>query len=123
MWMIVLTFLLVVFTFLTWRTYKTIEFLTGAMESHSTLELRLEILKWNDQHPDKQIKMIWWDKTKTDTPTEGAPTHGQPVAMDEVYFMLPLKKREGQNSLCRDIRTSLQAACQYVTGKCRWPRE
>jgi hypothetical protein len=123
MWMIALTALIVVFTFLTWHTYKTIEFLTGAMESHGTIQLRLEILKWNDTHPDNQIKMTWWDRTKADTPTEGALAHGQPVTMNEVYFMLPLGKREGQASLCRDARTSLQALCRYTTARCRWPKE
>jgi hypothetical protein len=123
MWMIVLTAFLVLFAYLTWRSYKKIEFLTGAIESHDTQQIRLEIMKWNDQNPDKEIKMTWWDKTLADAPTEAAIAHGQPVIMKEIYFMLPLKKRKGQDSLSRDVRTFIEGLCQYVTGKSRWPKE
>lgn len=118
--MVVLTALLAFFAFLTWRTYDRIEFLTGAMDSHGTMDIRLQVMKWNIEHPEHKIKLVWWDKTIEALPPY---SHGDLAEVTQVHVMLPLGRRQGQNSLCRDLRLGCRRWCDYVTGKCRWPRE
>ena len=67
-WLLVfLTFVVAVLTFLVWKVYERIAWLTGAMETHSDLMLRIEALRGID---GKQIALIWWDPTIGDPPTQ-----------------------------------------------------
>lgn len=94
-WIIVgLTLVIAFFTFLVLKIYDRIAWLTGAMETHSGLLLRIEAMRGiTENHP---IDLIWWD------PTIGKPPiiqeHGQKVEMRKVYVFLPPELRKNRAS-------------------------
>jgi hypothetical protein len=63
---------------------------TGAMESHSTLMLRLEARKYG-------LPVVWWDPTQARTP--GNPRHEQPADLSTIYIYLPTELRTGNKKL------------------------
>lgn len=84
------------FSVLVWRTYYKIEFLTGSLDSHSTLQLWFKIQEWNAAHPDKKIESVWWDPTAATITEEDPdyPAHGKPMTKGTIRFMLPLHLRK-----------------------------
>ena len=65
-WILVfLTFVIAIFTFLVWKVYERIAWLTGAMESHSDLMLRINAARGINGKP---IDLVWWDPTIADAP-------------------------------------------------------
>lgn len=56
--MIVLTLVIAFFTYLVWKVYERIAWLTGAMESHSELMLRIEAKRGIEGQP---IEILQWD--------------------------------------------------------------
>jgi hypothetical protein len=83
-----LTLVLVLITFLVWKTYYRIEWLTGAMESHSNLMLRIEARRGIKGEP---IELLWWDPTIEPVPTEKR--HGQEIDLSTIYIYLPPELR------------------------------
>ena len=71
------------------KVYERIEWLTGAMESHANLMLRIRALEGINNVP---IEMVWWDPSEGDPPIEMK--HGKPVTMDRIYIYLPPKLRK-----------------------------
>jgi len=63
--MIILTLIIALLTFLLWKVYERIAWLTGAMETHSDLMLRIEAKRGINEQP---IKLVWWDPTIADPP-------------------------------------------------------
>ena len=64
--MILLTATIALFTYLVWKVYERIAWLTGAMETHSELMLRIEACRGVRDEP---IKLLWWDPTIEDPPS------------------------------------------------------
>jgi hypothetical protein len=91
------TVALAIATYALWRTTDAIKrqneqlaFFTGAMESHSTLMLRLEAKK-------QGVPVVWWDPTQARTP--GNPRHEQAAELDTIYIYLPTELRTGKRKL------------------------
>lgn len=103
--MIVLTALIALFTFLTWRTYKRIEWFTGAFTSHSMLATRIAA-------HEQKIRMVWWDPTKEPVPRK--PVHGEPVDVEPIYQYVPLEMRSKQPTLWSDIEASIRRGARYL---------
>lgn len=64
------------FTFKVHQTYKRIAFLTGALESHSTLQTRLVAMK-------EGIPLVWWDPNQETFPSEGP--HGSDASVKRIH--------------------------------------
>ena len=91
-WIIaVLTLIIALFTYLVWRVYERIAWLTGAMESHSNLMLRIEALRGINGKP---LELIWWDPTIGPIPS--VKEHGKPVDVTRIYIYLPPALRSRQ---------------------------
>jgi hypothetical protein len=101
--LIVLTAIIAFFTYLVWLVYSRIAWLTGAMESHSTLLVRIEAARGID---DKPIEVVWWDPTIEPFPFKGA--HGQVATLDRIYAGMPVKYRQIQRGIWRRLQ-ELQA--------------
>ena len=86
--MILLTAFIALFTFLVWKVYERIASLTGAMESHTELMLRIEARRGIAGEP---VKVIWWDPTLESPPIERK--HGQEANLDTIYCFVPLSER------------------------------
>lgn len=86
--MVAFTFVIIFFTFQVWKVYVRTEFLTGAIESHSNLMLRIEASRGINGKP---IKLVWWDPTVEKPPVEQA--HGQEIDISTIYIYLPLDQR------------------------------
>jgi hypothetical protein len=74
---VIIAFLLL---FLLWRLNRRVTWLTGALESHSTLMLRIEAKRGIDGKP---IKAIWWDPNREKPPFKG--THGVEADLEQIY--------------------------------------
>lgn len=78
----------VAIAFFAHKINKKIAWYTGAMESHSTLMLRMEAEK-------NGKKLIWWDPDYRDSPK--TQEHGDDAKIDTIRIFLPpeirLKKR------------------------------
>jgi len=88
--MIILTLVIAFFTFLVWKVYERIAWLTGAMESHSDIMLRVEAKRGIKD--GKEIKLIWWDPTIEKPPIKRE--HGQEIELDTIYVYLPPEERK-----------------------------
>ena len=88
---VIFTGFIVIFTYLVWKVYERMAWLTGAMATHSNLMLRIEALRGINHEP---IKLIWWDFSIGDPPRKDE--HGQEVDVSTVYIGLPLKKRKNR---------------------------
>ena len=71
---------------------KRIEWLTGALESHSTIQLRLDAKKYGSE-----VEMIWWDPTIAPVPS--IPKHGEKAELSKIYLFLPESLRAGKEKL------------------------
>ena len=67
------------------RLSRRLTWLTGAMESHSNIMVRIEALRGVGGQP---IKMIWWDPNLEKPPVEEK-IHGREVNTDLIYQALP----------------------------------
>ena len=95
-----LTAVVALFTYLVWRVYCRIAWLTGAMESHSTQFLRLEAAK--SVNPDgTPCQVIWWDPDVGAPPTH--PAHGEVAEVKRIYLYLPPHLRRDANTLPRRL--------------------
>jgi hypothetical protein len=63
--LVILTLVIAALTYLVWKVYERIAWLTGSMESHSDLMLRIEALRGIEVKP---IELVWWDPTIEDVP-------------------------------------------------------
>lgn len=88
-----LTLVIVFFTFQVWKIYAQMEWLTGAMESHSDLMLRIAARSGINGEP---IKLVWWDPTIEKTPTKKE--HSQEIDLSTIYIYLPLEMRRNKRS-------------------------
>jgi hypothetical protein len=86
--MVVCTFIIAVFTYLVWKTYDRIAWLTGAMETHSELMLRIEAKRGINGVP---INLVAWDPTLESPPNKRE--HGQEIDVSTIYFYLPPGQR------------------------------
>jgi len=96
-----LTFVIALFTCLVWRTYSRIAWLTGSMETHSDLMLRLQALKGGAD--GKPIDLVWWDPNIADPP--GVREHDKPVDMNRIHIFLPPKLRRKKPPLWKRLWT------------------
>ena len=89
--LVILTLVIALFTYLVWKTYERIAWLTGAMESHSELMLRIEAKRGIKDTP---IKLVAWDPTIERPPIKRE--HGQEIEVDTIYFYLPPDQRRAK---------------------------
>ena len=94
-----LTLVIAVFTFLVWRVYERMAWLTGAMETHSDLQLRIEALRGIHGKP---IRLVWWDTTFKDTPTKKE--HGQEIDLSTIYISLPREMRRNNPTAMDNLK-------------------
>lgn len=89
------TLVIAICSALVYLSYHRIEWLTGAMESHSDFQRLMKIQEWNAQHPDKPIKAVWWDWSRGEPAYEPGekPEHGKPVARSVIRIGMPLDLR------------------------------
>jgi hypothetical protein len=90
--MVGLTLVIAVFTYLVWKVYERIAWLTGAMESHSDLMLKIETLRGIREN--QPIELIWWDPTIEDPPVNRE--HGKLVELNKIYVSIPPKYRRNK---------------------------
>ena len=96
----IFTVVVAFFTYLVWRVYRRIEWLTGAMESHSALQLRLEAAKL--VLPNGQpVRVVWWDPDIESPPV--TPEHGKDAQINQVYLYLPPHLRRNRKKLSRKL--------------------
>lgn len=101
---LVLALAIVYFAWASWRISSRLTWLTGAMETHSDIMMRLEARK-------QKIPMVWWDPTAEVFPYEGV-AHGKECRISKITVGLPayLRKYEGKKAekhkkeLCRKAR-------------------
>ncbi len=99
-WLLVfLSLVVAVLTYLVWKVYERIAWLTGAMESHSALMLQIEALRGIKEKP---IELVWWDPTIEDIPS--VKEHGKPVEINRIYVYLPPKLRRNKPSTWERLR-------------------
>ena len=75
-------------TFMTWRVYKRMEWLYGALESHSMLMVRFAAR-------EKGVPAVWWDPDVAEPPTAAQRSHGGPAELQTIYLYLPQRERSG----------------------------
>src|SRR5262245_21634256 len=97
--MVILTAIIALLTYLVWKVYERIAWLTGAMETHSDLMLRIEALRGVNNKP---IELIWWDPTIAAPPVQME--HGKPVEMNRIHIYLPLKLRRHKKGALYRLR-------------------
>lgn len=88
---IVLTLVIAFFTYLVWKVYERIAWLTGAMESHSDIMLRIEAKRGVNGQP---IKLVAWDPTIEAPPVKRE--HGEEINLNTIYVYLPLNQRKNK---------------------------
>ena len=89
--MVVLTLVIAFFTYLVWKVYDRIAWLTGAMETHSEIMLRIEAKRGINGQP---IKLVAWDPTIEAPPIKRE--HGQEIDVNTIYVYLPLGQRKNK---------------------------
>ena len=94
--MIMLTLVIAVFTGLVFLVYERIEWLTGAMETHSDLQMRIEA-------KNAKIDLIWWDPSIEPFPTSAE--HGKPINLNEIYCGLPPRLRKNKPTFLDRLRS------------------
>jgi hypothetical protein len=72
------------------RLNRTLTDLTGAMESHSTIMMRLEARR-------QGVPVVWWDPTQARTPCN--PRHDTPAELKRIYLFLPRELRAQKRKL------------------------
>jgi hypothetical protein len=101
--MAVLTLVIAFFTFLVWKVYERIAWLTGAIESHSDIMLRIEAKRGISSQP---IKLIAWDPTIEAPPINRQ--HGDEIDITTIYVNLPLSQRKNKPTWWKRVRAALQ---------------
>ncbi len=91
--MVVITVLIAFVSLMAWRVSKLVAWLTGAIESHSSLMLRLEARRGV---PGEPVKVVWWDPTLGDPPLERK--HGEEAELHCIYTCLPPRQRQRRRS-------------------------
>lgn len=79
----------VVIAFLSYQLYRSnqrITWLTGAMETHSEIQLAIAA-------KEAGMEVIWWDPTLEKVPTDRK--HGEHRDLSRVYIFLPPDERAG----------------------------
>lgn len=115
--MVCLTFVIAVFTILVWRVYARIALFTGAMESHSTMMLRIEAKK-------NGIPVTWWDPTLNGPCTKSWPQlqgeHGKEAVLEQIYIGVPVERRKYQPTCCCAIRAAVRTTwiCIVSLARC-----
>lgn len=89
--MVILTLVIAFFASLVWKVYERMAWLTGAMETHSDLMLRIEARRGINGEP---INLVWWDPTIEKTPTKK--DHGQEIDLSTIYIYLPPEMRRNK---------------------------
>lgn len=95
---VLIAFLLLFLSILVWRLNRRVTWLTGALESHSTLMLRLEAKRGVEGKP---IKVVWWDPNREKPPFKGA--HGVEAELEQIYLYLPPEHRECDRGFWRKV--------------------
>jgi len=98
--MVVLTLIIAFFTFLVWKVYDRIAWLTGAMESHSEIMLRIEARRGIKGKP---IKLVAWDPT-IEPPPNTKRKHRQKIDVKTIYVYLPLSQRKNKPSYWKRVK-------------------
>ena len=83
------------FSYTNLKVSKQIAWFTGAMESHSQLQVMLAAKR----EPGAGVEVVWWDPT-----LEAAPSsmkHGAPVQLSRIYIYLPPELRTGSEKIKR----------------------
>lgn len=86
---VVLTVAIVVLSYCVWKTYKRIEWLTGSMETHSSLMLQIEAMRGINEKP---IDLVWWDPTIEAPPVDMG--HRKAIDLKRIHVFLPPELRQ-----------------------------
>ena len=86
--MVIISGLLLIISYFAWRISSRVAWLTGAMETHSTMMLRIEAKRGINGQP---IKIIWWDPSREAFPFPGE--HGTEAELNEIYLGIPPRYR------------------------------
>ncbi len=89
--MLIVAIFAAIITFFAWRISQRVAWLTGAMESHSSIMLMIEAKRGINGQP---IKNVWWDPTIETTP--GGKEHNKDVELNCIYSYLPLTERKSR---------------------------
>ena len=87
--MVIITILVAFISLMAWHVSKLIAWLTGAIESHSSIMLRLEAKRGVGEEP---IKVVWWDPTIETPPINRK--HGDEADINCIYSYVPPKERK-----------------------------
>jgi len=99
-WLLVLlTLVIAIFTYLVWKVYERIAWLTGAMESPSALMLRIEAQRGIRDEP---IDLVWWDPTIAKPPSQAE--HGKPAELNRILVFIPPEHRQNKPSTRHRLR-------------------
>ena len=98
-----LTLIIAFFTYLVWKVYERIAWLTGAMETHSDIIMRIEAKKGINGNP---IKLIAWDPTIAPPPIKRK--HGEEIDVNTIYVYLPLSQRKNKPTWWQRARELLR---------------
>ena len=80
------TAIIAILSYRLWRSSKRVEWLTGALESHSEIQLAIAA-------KGAGMEVIWWDPTLEKVPS--VRKHGEQRDLSRVYTFLPLRERAG----------------------------
>ena len=80
------TVVIAILSYHLWRSSKRVEWLTGALESHSEIQLAIAA-------KEADMEVIWWDPTLEEVPS--VRKHGEQRDLSRVYTFLPLRERAG----------------------------
>ena len=68
---------------------ERLNWFTGALESHSSLMLRIEAARGINGKP---IEAIWWDPTLEKAPVKRE--HGKAAQLERIYVFVPMEERQ-----------------------------
>ena len=111
-WIIVfLTLVIALFTILIFLVYERIEWLTGAIESHSDMMLRLEAIRVS--RVGEPIEIIWWDPSVDSPPLKY--DHESKLELGLIYRSVPPKHRKDKPTW-KDRFRKLREQIKYGPG-------
>jgi len=96
---IILTVGICYLTYLIYKVYTRIEWLTGAMETHSATMLLIEAARGTNGRP---IKTVAWDPTIKAPPIKRV--HGEEFSIDTIYIYLPPDQRKNKPTKRMNLR-------------------
>jgi len=103
-WMLVLLTLFIAFlTYLVWKVYRQIAWLTGAMETHSEIMLRIEAKRGINGQP---LRLVAWDPTIEPPPIKRE--HGKEIDLSTIYVYLPLQERKNKPTAWNRVKELLR---------------